>query len=118
MLEDEKQRVMLDVERVALEVCRRLGALDPSLRRRSRELADQVQRAAMSMMLNLGESRGNQLGNCRLRLETAAGSAAELRGAARFGAIWGLIDRELADSIDRDLDRVAAMLWKMRARCG
>ena len=118
-MDDEKQRpVRLDVEVVVESIVRRFSQIAPSLRRRRRELADQIERACMSLMLNLGESRGNQMGNRRLRLETAAGSAAELRGAARFAAIWGLIDRDVADSLDRDLDRVAAMLWKMRARCG
>lgn len=57
------------------------------------------------------------MGNRRLRLETAAGSAAELRRGVRFGALWGHFERDWAASIDRDLDRVLAMLWRMRQRC-
>ena len=114
----DSQKVMLDVERVALEVCRRLGALDPSLRRRSRELADQVQRAAMSMMLNIGEQEGNTRGNRRMRLETASGSAAELRRALAFALCWRWVSEVEAEEIDALLDRVLAMLWVMRKRCG
>ena len=108
----------MDVEVVAEGVVERLSSIAPSLRKRSRELADQIERAAMSLMLNLGESIGNHRGNRRLRLETAAGSASELRRALRFGAIWGHLDREEARAIDADLDRVMAMLWRLRQRCG
>jgi four helix bundle protein len=107
----------LDVEVVVEGIAGRLAQLDPRLRRRRRELADQIERACMSLMLNLGESLGNHAGNRRLRLETAAGSATELRRALRFAAIWGHVDGRLAEELDRDLDRVLAMLWRLRQRC-
>jgi four helix bundle protein len=118
--DDEEVRMRgekrLDVEVVAETVCSRLAELAPWMRRRSRELDDQVERAAMSMMLNIGEQRGNRGGNRRMRIETAAASAAELRRAVRFAKIWHRLDAEVAEEIDRDLDRVCAMLWKMHLR--
>ena len=116
-MDDEKKPVRLDVEVVVESIVERFAQTAPSLRRRRRELADQIERACMSLMLNLGESRGNHLGNRRLRLETAAGSAGELRKCVRFGALWGHFEREWAAEMDRDLDRVLAMLWRMRQRC-
>ena len=117
-MDEDERKGRLDVEVVVERVVTRLSTTAPSLRTRRRELADQIERACMSLMLNLGESIGNHRGNRRLRLETAAGSAAELRRAVKFGALWGLMDRELAGAVDADLDRVMAMLWRMRARCG
>jgi len=106
----------LDVERVAERVAVRLGAAAPALRRRSRWLADQIERACGSMLLNLGEQEHVAGGNRRLRLETAAGSAAEVRRALRFGLAFGHVDANLAEDVDADLDRVIAMLWKLRHR--
>ena len=69
------------------------------------------------MMLNIGEQEGNARGNRRLRLETASGSAAELRRALAFALCWRWVDARDAEEIDALLDRVMAMLWKMRKRC-
>jgi hypothetical protein len=80
-----EKRKVLDVDVVAERIAARLGENNLRLRRRSKWLADQIERACGSLMLNLGEQAHNTLGNRRLRLETAAGSASEIRSALRFG---------------------------------
>ena len=57
-------------------------------------------------------------GNRRMRLETASGSAAELRRALAFALCWRWVEEAEAKEIDALLDRVMAMLWVMRKRCG
>ncbi|UJR85564.1 four helix bundle protein [Sandaracinus amylolyticus] len=109
---------VLDVEVVAERAVARLGENAERLRTRSRWLADQIERAAGSLLLNLGEQRHNTRGNRRLRLETAAGSASELRRALRFARLYRHLDDAVCEEIDRDLDRVLAMIWRMRQRCG
>ena len=62
---------------VVLELVRRLSPYLPILRARSSTLADQLERALISIPLNLAEgtySRGN---NRQARYQTAAGSARE-----------------------------------------
>lgn len=108
----------LDVEVMAERVVARLGENAERLKGRSRWLADQVERAAGSLLLNIGEQRHNVRGNRRLRLETAAGSASELREALRFARLYRHLDARMCEEVDRDLDRVIAMLWRMRQRAG
>jgi hypothetical protein len=108
----------LDVELAVEGIVGRLAQIDPVSRKRRRELADQLERACMSRMLNPGESVGNQGGNRPMRIETAAGSAGEIRRGLRFAMLWGHVERGVAEPIDRDLDRVLATPWKMRQRCG
>ena len=112
------ERRCLEVERVAERVVARLGEENSRLRARSRWLADQLERAAGSLLLNLGEQRHNARGNRRLRLETAAGSASEIRSALRFARLYRHLDASVCEELDRDLDRVLAMLWRMRQRAG
>ena len=107
-------RKVLDVEVVAMRIASRLGEDAPRLRKRSRWLADQIERAAGSMLLNLGEQEHHSMGNRRLRLETAAGSAAELRRALHHGRAFHHVEDGFAEEVDADLDRVLAMLWRMR----
>ena len=112
------ERRGLEVERVAEGVVARLGEENARLKARSRWLADQLERAAGSLLLNLGEQRHNVRGNRRLRLETAAGSASEIRSALRFARLYRHLDASVCEELDRDLDRVLAMLWRMRQRAG
>src|SRR5690606_39294373 len=93
-------RGALEVERVAERVVARLGEENARLRARSRWLADQLERAAGSLLLNLGEQRHNVRGNRRSRLETAAGSASEIRSALRFARLYRHLDAKLCEELD------------------
>jgi four helix bundle protein len=102
----------LDVETVALELVAALRPLVPRIQRRDRSLADQLRRAASSVVLNVCEANYSDPGNRRARFHTAAGSANETRGALRLARAWGYVGNEVR-AAEQLLDRVLAMLWKL-----
>ena len=59
------------------ESLRQLSPLIARVQTRDRSLADQMRRAAASVALNIAEAKGVALGNKRVRVETALGSARE-----------------------------------------
>jgi four helix bundle protein len=79
----------LEIYPVALELVRRVSLLLPGLRTRSSALADQLERALISVPLNLAEGAYSGGRNRRARYQTAAGSAREalacLETAQAFG---------------------------------
>ncbi len=81
--------------------------------RRDRPLADQIRRAAQSVVLNIAEAGGVGAGNRRLHFERAAGSNRELRAALKMAARWGYVDGGAVASCDRLGDQVAAILWRL-----
>ena len=82
-----------------------------AIRGRDPDLADQIYRAAKSVVLNAAEGgrRSGKDGGYHFRI--AAGSAAELLAGVRFAVGWGLCSPqpELHVLVDREL----AMLWKL-----
>ncbi|MFZ5479876.1 MAG: four helix bundle protein [Myxococcota bacterium] len=96
----------LDVFRVAKEVARWAAkqVLPPS----RKHLADQLVRAADSMVLNIGEGCGHEPGAARRNhFRIALGSAAEVH------AVLELVDLPEGDSRKQELRRVGAMLARM-----
>ena len=81
------------------------------MKERDAKLADQMRRAAQSVVLNIAEARGNDGGNTRLRFATACGSAKEVRAALDVASDWGYIEAQMAMELDRRLDRVCAITW-------
>ena len=81
----------LKVAEVAYEVIAELRPLMPRVKRSDRSLADQLLRAANSMVLNIGEAQYSDPGNRRSRFYTAAGSANETRSALRLATAWGYL---------------------------
>jgi four helix bundle protein len=79
----------LEVESVALELVAALRPLMPRIRRAERSLADQLSRAANSIVLNICETAYSDPGNRRAGFHTAAGSANEVRGALKLARAWG-----------------------------
>jgi four helix bundle protein len=69
---------MLQIYPVVLELVRRVGRLIPPLRMRSPELADQCERALISIPLNVAEGTHSRGRNQQARFHTAAGSAREV----------------------------------------
>lgn len=77
-------------------------------------LADQLYRAASSVLLNLGEGQKFQDGNRRKHYAIAQGSANEVKAALDAAEAWGwLVDAKEPREL---LDRVLAMLWRL-TRC-
>ncbi len=92
-------------------IVRELVPVLEAVRERDAKLADQLRRAAQSVVLNIAEGRGNDRGNARLRFATACGSAKEVRAALDVASDWGYIDAHKAGQLDRRLDRVCAITW-------
>ncbi len=95
----------------ARKVVRELAPLLRVVREQDKALADQMKRAAQSVVLNIAEARGSDAGNARSRFATACGSAKEVRAALHIAGDWGYIEAEMATHLDEQLDRVCAITW-------
>ena len=95
----------------AREVVRELAPVVATIRERDAKLADQLRRAAQSVVLNIAEGRGNCGGNARLRFATACGSAKEVRAALSVASDWGYIEAQTTAHLDERLDQVCAITW-------
>ena len=96
---------------VSLELVRVLAPIVPAIKKHDRDLADQMKRAATSVVLNVNEGRRRGGGDQRRSFEIASGSAHEVLAAIDTAIAWGWIDDV---SIARELlDRLLAMLWRL-----
>jgi four helix bundle protein len=95
----------------AQELVQELPPLIERVRRRDRKLADQLRRAAQSVVLNIAEGRGNKDGNAELRFATACGSAKEVRAALSIASNWGYIEATTVANLDQELDEICAITW-------
>ena len=86
------------------------------IREHDKSLADQLKRAAQSVVLNIAEARGNDAGNARARFSTACGSAKEVRAALNVANDWGYIETHTATHLDEKLDEVCAITWCLGRR--
>jgi len=93
-----------------------LAPLLHMIREHDRSLADQLKRAAQSVVLNIAEARGNDAGNARARFSTACGSAKEVRAALNVASDWGYIESHMATHLDEKLDEVCAITWCLGRR--
>jgi four helix bundle protein len=100
----------------ARTVVRELAPLVHLIREHDRSLADQLKRAAQSVVLNIAEARGNDAGNARARFSTACGSAKEVRAALNVASDWGYIESRTATHLDERLDEVCAITWCLGRR--
>ena len=94
----------LKIYPVILELVRRLGPVVRQLRGRSSALADQMERALISVPLNVAEGAYSRGKNRQARFQSAAASAREtlacLETAEAMGFV-GAIDPELASLFHR-----------------
>lgn len=99
---------------VSLDLIRALRPIVESIETRNRDLADQLQRAASSVSLNLGEGARSQKGNKAKHYGYAHASANEVRAALQTAEAWGLLrDVDAALAI---LDRLMGLLWGLTHR--
>ena len=98
------------------EINREIAPLVQIIRTQDAKLADQLRRAAQSVVLNIAEGRGNDGGNARLRFATACGSAKEVRAALHVASDWGYIEACRGAHLDERLDRVCAITWCLSRR--
>jgi four helix bundle protein len=100
----------------ARKVVRELVPVLHIVRAHDKSLADQLKRAAQSVVLNIAEARGNDAGNARARFSTACGSAKEVRAALSVASDWGYIETRMATHLDEKLDEVCAITWCLGRR--
>jgi four helix bundle protein len=96
---------------VSVDLIRQLRDVVAAIKRHDRDLADQLQRAASSVALNLSEGQRLTAGNQRKHYETAHGSANEVKAALDLAEAWGWIAD--APAARKTLDRLLALLWRL-----
>jgi len=69
----------LIIQQRALEAARGPRKVVPLVKKRDRSLFDQIHRAMNSVVLNIAEADGNDLGTAKARFASACGSAKEMR---------------------------------------
>ncbi|MGB5268213.1 MAG: four helix bundle protein [Polyangiales bacterium] len=106
----------MNVYERARHVVRELAPLLRTIREQDKSLAEQLKRAAQSVVLNIAEARGNDAGNARARFSTACGSAKEVRAALNVASDWGYIEAHMATHLDERLDEVCAITWSLGRR--
>src|SRR5215475_122645 len=105
---------MLIAYQVALDLVRAIRPVVAQLRSYSPEAAEQVERAASSIVLNLaeGDRRGGR--DPRRFWDIAHGSAGEIRGALDLADAWGWqVESAQARAL---LDRELGLLWGLTRR--
>src|SRR5262245_19854419 len=82
---------MLRIYPVAIEMVRDVNAVCSAIAKHDADLAKQLRRSSMSVVLNIGEGSGSTGGTRRARYESARGSAREtlcgLEAAAAIGYV-------------------------------
>src|SRR6266704_1264347 len=105
---------MLIAYTVALDLIRALRPVVAQLRKHSPEAADQVERAASSIVHNLAEGSRRNGRDPKRFYDMAHGSAGEIRGALDVADAWGWqIDSAHARAL---LDRELRLLWGLTRR--
>ncbi|MCC6995482.1 MAG: four helix bundle protein [Deltaproteobacteria bacterium] len=103
----------LEVLEVALEMIEALRPLVARLRLSNRDLADQVQRAASSVAMNIAEGAGRAGKDRPHHYRVSAGGNLEVAAGLRVAVAWGNLE---AAEVQHALGlgrRVGAMLWRM-----
>ena len=94
---------------VAVELVNELRPLVEAIGQHDRNLADQMKRAATSVLLNLAEGQRRVAGNKRRAYEIAHGEAREVLGCLDCAAAWGYAPNAAAARIK--LDRLLGLCW-------
>ena len=98
---------------VSLEIISSLRPVVARLKRVDKALADQIQRAASSVSINLAEG-AKRAGADQLHFyRIASGSNAEIRAALAVGDAWGHLDGIDTSPLRLLLDREAALLHRL-----
>ena len=105
---------MLVAYDVALDLVRALRPVVTQLRQFSKDAAEQVERAASSIVLNLAEGDRRRGRDPRRFFDMAHGSASEIRGALDLADAWGWrVESQQARAL---LDRELGLLWGLTRR--
>ena len=96
---------------VSVQLVSSLREIVPVVERSDRDLADQMRRAASSVVLNLAEGQRSAKGNKHKHYAIAHGSANEVKAALELAHAWGWISE--AHAPREILDRLLAILWRL-----
>ena len=108
------QENMLVAYTVALDLIRALRPVVAQLRKHSPDAADQVERAASSIVHNLAEGSRRNGRDPKRFFDMAHGSAGEIRGALDVADAWGWqLDSDQARAL---LDRELGLLFGLTRR--
>jgi len=101
----------LEAYRAAIELARKVRALTDQVPRGHRQVADQMIRAATSVVLNIAEAANRVSGPDKMaRYAIARGEAGEVAAAAEVAALLGLARDDDAREVLRAAWRVGALL--------
>ena len=100
---------MLVAYHVALDLVRQSVRSSPTSACMIANLADQLKRAATSVVTNLAEGQRRVAGNKRRAFEVAHGEAREVLGCLDCAIAWGYAPED-ADA-RRTLDRLLGLCW-------
>jgi four helix bundle protein len=103
----------LQVAGLSFEMIEALRPLMPRIKRSDGQLADQLRRAANSVVLNIAEGDTSDPGNRKARFFTASGSANESLAALKAAVCWRYIMPVEAEAASSLLRRIIAILWKL-----
>lgn len=108
---------MLHVYPLVLELVRHVGKLLPELRKRSGELANQCERALISVPLNVSEGMYSRGKLKQARYHTAAGSAREVLACLETAEALGIVGAPDAELLAL-FNRIIGTLVKLAAPRG
>lgn len=86
----------------------------PALRKRRPSLANQAERAADSVVLNIFEGRSARGKRGAHRFDIALGSARETFAVVDLAVALRLVPAARVESLRDRLDHICAILWKLR----
>ena len=98
---------------LTLEMLKGLKPLVDQVRRHDRPLADQMQRAGQSTFLNIAEGQSARGKNELARFHTALAECREARAALQLAMAWGYVGEGASETVDNELDQIAAILWTL-----
>ncbi len=102
---------MLIAQEVAAAIIQSLREPVQAIARHDASLANQVRRAASSILLNVAEGE-RRVGRDRSHLfRIAAGSAAEVRAALHIASSWAYVTEEAVAASRSLIDRELGLLW-------
>ncbi|MBE7452882.1 MAG: four helix bundle protein [Kofleriaceae bacterium] len=106
-------------EMLSIDLIRHLRPVVSALRTQRAALADQLERAATSVALNLAEAGGRARRDRVQVLRIAAGEArARVRAALAVASAWGYLDAAEVAPADAVADRLGGVLYGRMRRGG
>lgn len=100
----------------ALELNRLVRPVVVEVAKHDRKLADQLRRAAQSVVANVAEGRNRRGGHQRERFSTAYGEANETKVHLRMTSVWQYVTEERTAKPYDLADKIAASLWRCMHR--